>query len=160
MADDSMVTWIDQSALRTVFSATTDQIFMKLNRNMPLDTEMFDIFKMATVAMVTMKDKTIYFLSNCNKISQEWFLGCVDVHLGFDIFKMAAIGLVTMKVKKKMCFKSDSNETSQEWSFGCADVQQVFIELWISKRWISSWQWVFTSWVCLGDFVVGKLCEL
>ena len=47
----------------------------------------FDIFKMATVAMVTMKDKTIYFLSNCNKISQEWFLGCVDVHLGFDTFK-------------------------------------------------------------------------
>ena len=56
---------------------------------------------MATVAMVTMKDKTIYFLSNCNKISQEWFLGCVDVHLGFDIFKMAAIVMVTMKVKKK-----------------------------------------------------------
>ena len=61
----------------------------------------FDIFKMATVAMVTMKDKTIYFLSNCNKASQEWFLGCVHVHLGFDIFKMAAIGMVTMKVKKK-----------------------------------------------------------
>ena len=71
---------------------------------------------------------------------------------------MAAVAMVTMKVKHM--FLSDCNETSQEWSLGCADVQKVFIELWISKHWISSRQLILTSSVCVWDFVVGRLLEL
>jgi hypothetical protein len=39
------------------------------------------------------------------------------------------------------------------------NVQKIF-DLWISKHWISGRQSVLTSWVCLGNFVFGKLREL
>jgi hypothetical protein len=39
------------------------------------------------------------------------------------------------------------------------NVQKVF-DLWISKHWMSSRQSLLTSWVCLANFVFGKLREL
>ena len=36
----------------------------------------------------------------CNETSQEWFLGCADVHSKLTIFKMANIPMVTMNVQK------------------------------------------------------------
>ena len=34
---------------------------------------------------------------------------------------------------------------------------QMIFKWWISKLWISSWQSVLTSWVCLGDCLFGKV---
>ena len=42
----------------------------------------FEIFKMAAVAMVTMKVKNM-FLSDCNETSQECSVGCADVQKVF-----------------------------------------------------------------------------
>jgi hypothetical protein len=67
--------------------------------------------------------------------------------------QMATIVIETMKV---YLFWSDCNQTLQDWSgiYSCA---KMFIELWISKHWISSGLWILTSWVCLGHLYL--LCQ-
>jgi hypothetical protein len=60
------------------------------------------------------------------------------VLLGLENSKMAAVAMVTMKVV--FFILSDCNETSQELSLGCA--------------------YLHSSWVCLRDFVVGRIYEL
>jgi hypothetical protein len=47
-----------------------------------------------------LQEKNIFW-SDCNEISQEWSLGCVDVHLGFVILKMATVAMVIMN----MCYR-------------------------------------------------------
>ena len=55
---------------------------------------MIKYFKMATVAMITMKVEKILFLSDCNETSQEWSLGCEDVHSRLKIIIIIIIIII------------------------------------------------------------------